>query len=72
MCAYLICLFMTLHMSLFPVRLKHAAIDRIEQELHSKRELQKKLAGMLIAMERAMAVYWNVNKLLHVSQVENV
>ena len=64
--------FMTLHMSLFLVRLKHAAIDRIEQELHSKRELQKKLAGMLIAMERAMAVYWNVNKLLHVSQVKNV
>ena len=64
--------FMTLHMSLFLVRLKHAAIDRIEQELHSKRELQKKLVGMLIAMERAMAVYWNVNKLLHVSQVKNV
>ena len=71
-------LFMTLHMNLFLVRLKHAAIDRIERELHSKREVQRKLAGMLIAMDhakeqqRAMAVYWNVNKLLHVSQVKNV
>ena len=42
---------MTSHMNFFLVHLKHAAIDRIERELQSKREVQRKLAGMLIAMD---------------------
>ena len=42
---------MTLHMNFLLVNLKHAAIERIERELQSKREVQRKLAGMLVAMD---------------------
>ena len=42
---------MTLHMCLLLVHLKHAAIDRIERELQSKREVQRNLAGKLVAMD---------------------
>ena len=53
MLTYLICfvLHMTLHMYFLLVQLKHAAIDRIERELQSKREVQRKLAGILVAMD---------------------
>ena len=36
---------------LLHAHLQHAAIDRIERELQSKREKQRELAGMLVAME---------------------
>ena len=42
---------MTLHMYFLLVHLKHAAIGRIEEELRSKRENERELAGRLIAMD---------------------
>ena len=36
---------------LLHAHLQHAAIDRMERELQSKREVQRKLSGMLIAMD---------------------
>ena len=42
---------MTLHMNFLLVHLKHAVIDRIERELQSKRGIERKLSGMLIAMD---------------------
>ena len=59
------------------VHLKHAAIDRIEEELRSKRENERELAGRLIAMDAkeqqlAITVHRDVKKLLNVLQVKNV
>ena len=42
---------MTLHMYFLLVHLKHAAIDRIERELQSKRDVQRNLLGKLVAMD---------------------
>ena len=36
---------------LLHAHLQHVAIDRIERELQSKRKIQRKLVGMLIAMD---------------------
>ena len=33
------------------VHLKHAAIERMERELQSKRDVQRNLSGRLVAME---------------------
>ena len=36
---------------LLHAHLQHAAIDRMERELQSKREVQRNLAGKLVAMD---------------------